>query len=99
MREFELHVNTCYTIFREAIMEKQNITLALPKNVLKRVKVLAAERGTSVSALMERLLKQHLARHEGFEQARQRQTALLAEGLDLGTKGKRNWTREDLHER
>jgi len=46
-------------------MEKRNITLALSKDVLKRVKVMAAEQGISVSALMERLLQEHLARHEG----------------------------------
>lgn len=80
-------------------MEKQNITLALPKDVLKRVKVMAAEQGTSVSALMERLLQERLARHEGYEQARQRQTTLMADGFDLGTGGQRTWTREGLHER
>jgi len=80
-------------------MDKQNITLALPKDILKRVKVMAAEEGTSVSALMEHLLQVHLARHEGYEQARQRQTALLAAGLDLGTRGEQSWTREELHER
>lgn len=80
-------------------MEKQNITLALPKDVLRRVKVLAAERGTSVSALMQRLLEQHLAWHEGYEQARKRQVALLERGLNLGTYGERSWSREDLHDR
>ena len=80
-------------------MEKQNITLTLPKDVLKRVKVMAAERGTSVSALMERLLQDHLARHEGYEQAHQRQSALLTKGFDLGMKGTRTWRREELHER
>lgn len=89
----------CYTELSEVAMEKQNITLALPKNVMKRVKVMAAEQGISVSALMERLLQEQLARHEGYEQARQRQAASLAEGFDLGTRGGRSWTREELHER
>lgn len=80
-------------------MEKQNITLSLPKDVLRRIKVLAAERGSSVSALMEGLLEQHLARHEGYEQANKRQAALLEKGLDLGTYGDRSWSREELHER
>ncbi len=46
-----------------------------------------------------RFMQEHLARHEGYEQARQRQAASLAEGFDLGTRGERSWTREDLHER
>jgi len=80
-------------------MEKQNITLALPAEFLKRVKVLAAERGTSISALMQDLLEEHLARHEGYQQARRRQSVLLRRGIDMGTRGKRAWTREGLHER
>jgi hypothetical protein len=80
-------------------MDKQNITLALPKDVLKRVKLMAAEKGTSVSALMEGLLQDHLARHEGYEQAHQRQLAMLTKGFDLGTKGRQTWRREELHER
>ncbi|MGA9532488.1 MAG: DUF6364 family protein [Anaerolineales bacterium] len=80
-------------------MEKQNITLALPKDVLKRVKIMAVEQGTSVSALMEHLLQERLARHEGYEQARQRQAASMADGFNLGTDGERSWTREELHER
>lgn len=80
-------------------MDKQDITLALPKDVLQRVKVLAAKRGSSVSALMQRLLEQHLARHEGYEQAHSRPAALLERGLSLGTHGTRSWSRDDLHER
>lgn len=80
-------------------MEKQNITLALPKDVMRRVKVMAAEKGISVSAMMERLLQDHLARFEGYDQARQRQAAALTDGFDLGTGGERTWTREELHER
>ena len=35
-----------------ADVQAQNVTLALPKGVLTRVKVLAAERGTSISAVI-----------------------------------------------
>jgi hypothetical protein len=80
-------------------MEKQNITLALPKDVLKRVKVMAAEEGTSISAIMEELLQNRLGLHEGYEKARQRQSVVLTKGLDMGTRGKAVWRREQLHER
>ena len=40
------HVFTGYTIF---VSETQNITLSLPRALLKRVKRLAADRDTSVS--------------------------------------------------
>ena len=80
-------------------MEKQNITLALPKDILKRVKVMAAEEGTSISAIMEELLQNRLGRHEGYETARRRQSVILAKGLDMGTGGKVVWRRDQLHER
>ena len=80
-------------------MEKQNITLSIRKDLLKRVKVLAAEQETSVSALMEQLLQDQLANYVGYDQARQRQHRKLAKGFDLGTKGFSSWSREDLHER
>ncbi len=80
-------------------MDKQNITLSLSKDVLKRVKVMAAEQDTSVSAIMERLLSNYASHHEGYRQARQDHMALLKASFDLGTEGARTWTREELHER
>jgi predicted transcriptional regulator len=80
-------------------MEKQNITLSLSKEVLRRVKVLAAEQDTSVTAIMEKLLSDYATHHEGYRQARQDHLELLQSGLDLGTKGVASWTREELHER
>ena len=80
-------------------MEKQNITLSLSKEVLRRVKELAAEQDTSVTAIMEKLLSDYATHHEGYRQARQDHLGLIRAGLDLGTDGAASWTREDLHER
>ena len=80
-------------------MGKQNITLSLSKEVLRRVKVLAAEQDTSVTAIMEKLLSDYATHQEGYRQARQDHLELLKSGLDLGTKGVASWTREELHER
>jgi predicted transcriptional regulator len=80
-------------------MERRNVTLSLRKDLLRKAKILAAREDTSMTAIMERLLEEHIARREGYEQARRRQTSALAEGFPLGTKGKARWTREELHER
>jgi len=80
-------------------MEKQNVTLSLSREVLKRVKMLAAEQDTSVSAIMERLLSEFASHQAGYRQARQDHLALLKAGFDLGTEGTPTWTREELHER
>jgi hypothetical protein len=80
-------------------VELQNITLAVPKEVLRRVKVIAAQRGTSVSRLLVQTLADVSAADEAYERARQRSIALLKRPPDLGTRGRRGWSREELHER
>jgi hypothetical protein len=39
-------------------MEKQNITLSIPKNILQKVKLLALKRGTTVSSLLTQTLEE-----------------------------------------
>jgi predicted transcriptional regulator len=78
-------------------MEKQNITLSLPKDVLQKVKFLAARQETSVSGLLTRALEEIVSREEGYEAARRSHLAQLETGLDLGTRGARPWIREELH--
>jgi esterase/lipase superfamily enzyme len=80
-------------------MSTQNITLALPKHVLRRVKVIAAQRGTSVSRLLVETLQQVAARDEAYERARERAREVLKHPPDLGTRGRANWSRDELHER
>ena len=80
-------------------METQNITLALPKELLRKVKLLAVEKQTSVSRLLTETLKEIVAREEAYARAKQRHLALLEQGIDLGTQGTIRWWREDLHER
>lgn len=80
-------------------METQNITLAIPKHVLRKIKIIAAKQDTSVSGLMTRALEEIVVREEGFAAARRRHLQLLESGLELGTNGLASWRREELHER
>ena len=80
-------------------METQNVTLALPKDLLKEARLRAVERGTSLSALLAEQLRQALKDDAGYEAARRRMRRRLRKGFDLGTQGERRVTREDLHER
>lgn len=50
-------------------MQKQNLNLALLNKHLKGVKALATDLGTSMSALVKRLLEEELARYEGRDGA------------------------------
>jgi len=80
-------------------MANQNITLSLPEEDLREARVLAARRGTSVSQLLARVLRETVERESGYDRAKERSLVLLHEGMDLGTNGRISWSRDDLHER
>ena len=80
-------------------MERQNVTLSLPKLLLKKAKVIAASREKSLSELLRESLEQKVREANGYKKARQRQLKLLKEGFDLGTKGDIATTRDEVHDR
>jgi hypothetical protein len=92
----------CFTKTRVTLIfvnETQNITLALPKALLREVKRLAADRDTSVSALMAEALGRLASEERRYAAARRSALAALASATSLGTHGRRGWTRDSLHER
>jgi hypothetical protein len=80
-------------------METRNITLSLPEEVLQEAKVVAARRGTSISALLAGALSELVERESGYAAAKERSLATLGRSRDLGTGGEIRWSREELHER
>jgi hypothetical protein len=80
-------------------MTTQNITLSLPKDILLKVKLLAVRRGTSVSGLLAGELERLVAEDEFYVRAQEKALARLEKPTDLGTKGRINTTRDELHER
>ena len=77
----------------------QNVTLSIPKDILRKAKILAVQRNTSLSALLTQTLTELVTHQEAYEQARQHSLALMERGLELGTYGTTGWKRDDLHER
>jgi hypothetical protein len=77
----------------------QNVTLAIPKHILRKAKILAVQKNTSLSGLLTRTLVELVAREDDYEQARRRNLEVLKSGFDFGTQGKIPWKREELHER
>jgi hypothetical protein len=91
-----------YTSFRVTLIyvaENQNITLSVPRELLKRVKRVAADRDTSVSALMTEALGRVADENRRYSAARKRALAALRSRRSLGTGGRRTWSREALHDR
>ena len=76
---------------------KTNITLKLDADLLREVRVMAAQEGTSISALLAARLEKMVRERKAYDGARRRALARLKQGLDL------RWTpprsRDDLHER
>jgi len=73
---------------------KTNLTVQLDAEVVRRAKVVAARRGTSVSALVARRLDELVAEDERYEAARQRAVELMDQ---VKPHGGRNWTRDELY--
>ena len=79
--------------------ERQNVTLSLPKELIKKSKVMAAQKDMSLSAFLRAALENKIRAETGYESARERQAGLLEKGFDLGTKGQVGFNRDDLHGR
>jgi hypothetical protein len=80
-------------------MERQNITLSLPKETLLKIKLIAVKRQTSVSGLLTQTLERLVEKEEAYAHARLRHLAWLRRGADLGTGGELRVSRDELHER
>lgn len=77
----------------------RNLTLRLDESLYRSIKVIAAQRDTSISALVAQKLADIVDEDSGFAEARAVALEYLERGFDLGTGGKIEWTRDELHER
>lgn len=80
-------------------MEKQNVTLSLPRSILRKAKKIAVDQDLSLSGLMVELLTELVEREDQYASSQRQYLALLEQDTDLGTDGIISWTRADLHDR
>ena len=80
-------------------MDSRNLTLKLDAQLYRSIKVIAAQRDTSISALVTEKLSELVAEEAGYTQARAVALSYLEQGFDLGTQGVADWSRDELHER
>lgn len=78
-------------------MASRNVTLSLPEDLVRRAKVFAAERDTSMSAVVAELLTQAVQPSRSYEQSWQDEERYMASGhLRIGDG---LVSRDELHRR
>jgi hypothetical protein len=84
---------------QEVVMNStQNVTLAIPKHILRKAKILAVQKNTSLSGLLSQTLTELVEHQEDYDRAQARNLEMLKSGFNLGTRGKITWKREELHD-
>jgi len=77
--------------------DKQNVTISLSRQVLRKAKILAARRETSISGLLTQEIESLVGEDEAYERSERQATALLDRGFQMG--GLSRASRDELHER
>jgi hypothetical protein len=77
--------------------QKQNVTISLSRQALKKARILAAQRETSISGLLAQQIEILVEDEDAYVHAERQATALLEKGFHLG--GVMKAGREELHER
>jgi hypothetical protein len=78
-------------------MTKQNVTVSLTRQTLRKAKILAARRGSSISGLLAEQIEILVGEEEAYERAERQAVALLDQGFHLG--GVIRASRDEWHER
>lgn len=85
--------STCYTYYTV----KQNVTISLDRETVRKAKILAARRETSISGLVAAQIEALVSEDEAYNQAKRQALALLDSGFHLG--GVHRGGRSQLHDR
>jgi hypothetical protein len=78
-------------------MAKQNLTVSLPQQTIRKAKILAARRGSSISGLLAKQIELLVGEDEAYERAQRQALALMDKGFHMG--GVIRATRDEWHER
>ncbi len=76
---------------------KQNVTLSINKDLIRKAKILAAQKQTSISGMLSQELHKIIDDSEEYELFKRKALININQGFHLG--GKIVVSREELHER
>jgi predicted transcriptional regulator len=79
-------------------MAARNLTIQLDEDLIREAKVLAAEQGMSVSAMVSRDLREKLSARAWTERARRAAVESMAEAAASG-RAAPHWRRDELYDR
>lgn len=79
--------------------EGRNVTLYMPRDLIRKAKVSAVKEDKSLSEFMKEALEDKMKKDLGYNKARKRQLRLIKKGMKLGTRGKTRVSRSELHDR
>jgi hypothetical protein len=78
-------------------LEKRNVTISMSQETIRKARILAARRSTSISRLLAEQVEALIAADEAYDHAARSALALLDTGFHVG--GLVAATRDELHER
>ena len=76
---------------------RQNVTISISPDTVRKARILAARRSTSISGLLAEQIERLLGEEEVWERSERSALALLEQGFHLG--GLIPASRDELHER
>jgi hypothetical protein len=76
---------------------KQNVTISISLETVRKARILAARRSTSISGLLAEQIEKLVGAEEAWERSERSALALLEQGFHLG--GLITASRDELHER
>jgi len=80
------------------LQAKRNITLSLPIELIQQLKILAAQRDTSISALLTEQAQLIVDAPDERAQATARLIELMENAQSYGVVGTSKWSREDAYD-
>ena len=80
-------------------MDKQNVTLRLPTSLLKKFRVLAAKRDTSMSQLMEGAILKMVLDEDDDDMRVKRMVDRMRNSPARGVGDNITWTRDEIYDR
>jgi predicted transcriptional regulator len=76
---------------------KQNVTISISPETVRKARILAARRSTSISRLLAEEIEKLVGAEEAWERSERTALAMLKQGFHLG--GGISVSRDELHER